>query len=478
MVAVVAQVPGIAVVLPDRWKQLRPHVGQYRLYTSRARFNIVEAGRRSGKTEILKRRAVIDSFSDPQLLRLPNALSTFAAPYRDQAKDIWWDDLLALLAGIPGSVRRVLKAELKIHLRTGETLEVVGLDEPKGLDGVARDRFFGDEFADVRPGVWAQHIRPSLDTDGRPGRGWIFGVPRPSLQMQELADLAIKLEAEAIARGEDALEWQYHHWKSEEILSPEAMAQAKRDLDPLTYEQEYCASRISLTGRAYYAFERHVHAREVLDYDPTYPLIFGFDFNRAPGVASVFQDRPYRGDNPDVPKDGEPISQFIGEVWVPYSSTTEIVCRALIEKYRGHQGEVWVYGDATGGAGGSAKVAGSDWDIVERLLSPVWPGRVYYRYGSTNPLERARVNAVNGRFRGADGKIRALVCPQKAPHLVKDLELVRVVEGGTGEIWKDRKKFPDLTDISDSAGYPIYDLHPRGGGGITTASGLTGESYG
>jgi hypothetical protein len=45
--------------LPARWQPLRPHVVQSQLWHSTARFRVVPAGRRSGKTELAKRRLVL-----------------------------------------------------------------------------------------------------------------------------------------------------------------------------------------------------------------------------------------------------------------------------------------------------------------------------------------------------------------------------------------------------------------------------------
>src|ERR1700722_4764891 len=41
-----------------RWVELRPHAEQLRLWHNQARFKLVPAGRRSGKTELAKRRLV------------------------------------------------------------------------------------------------------------------------------------------------------------------------------------------------------------------------------------------------------------------------------------------------------------------------------------------------------------------------------------------------------------------------------------
>jgi hypothetical protein len=119
---------------------------------------------------------------------------------------------------------------------------------------------------------------------------------------------------------------------------------------------------------------------------------------------------------------------------------------------------VLCYGDATGGARGSAKVRGSDWDLVEEELRGVFPGGFRLRVPRANPSERARVNAVNSRLQSGDGTVRMMVDPQHCPHLVKDLEGVQTLKGGSGEI--DKRASDELTHISDGTGYYVARVFP------------------
>jgi hypothetical protein len=77
------------------------------------------------------------------------------------------------------------------------------------------------------------------------------------------------------------------------------------------------------------------------------PLMLCFDFNVSPGVAVACQEHD----------DG---THVVGEVFIPRNSNTPMVCRKLLSLYGERQrAPIEVYGDASGGAGGSAKVAGS-----------------------------------------------------------------------------------------------------------------------
>jgi hypothetical protein len=81
-----------------------------------------------------------------------------------------------------------------------------------------------------------------------------------------------------------------------------------------------------------------------------------------------------------------------------------------------------------------------------------------FKVPSANPPERSRVNAVNVRLRNGEKKVRLMVDPKKAPRVAKDLEGVRCVIGGSGEI--DKRYDLSLTHISDALGYYVVAEFP------------------
>jgi len=260
-----------------------------------------------------------------------------------------------------------------------------------------------------------------------------------------------KARAEMIDKGA-ASEWGAFTWKSADILPPKEIEDARNDLDELTFQQEYEASFVNFVGRAYYPYEENLHeARLFQFYNPDAPLILMFDFNVDPGVAAIGQEMM-------LPRGGLIGTGIIGEVWIPAGSNTQRVARKIVTDWGDHRGRVVCYGDATGGARGSAKVQGSDWDLVRAELKPKFGDRLEFKIPSENPYERVRVNAMNTRLLSADGKVRLMVDPAKAPHVVKDFEGVRLVEGGSGEIDKDKDK--KLSHLTDGIGYYVVKEFP------------------
>lgn len=437
--------------LPLAWTTLRPVAAQMGYVNSPHRFNVVPAGRRSGKTERGKRKVVRRAL-EARGLRHSFAPRLFcAAPTRQQAKQIYWDHLKALTQ--PWQGRIPSESELTITLVNGAQIVVFGMDKPQRFEGAPWDGGILDEFANMKPDAWTKNVRPALSDRN----GWcdLIGVPEGRNHYYETY-LRAKADMQSLGA---ASEWGAYSWFSSEVLSEAEIAAAKRDLDPLSFAQEYEASFVNFEGRAYYAFTDANHARLRHLYNPDDTLVLCLDFNVAPGVAAVCQT---------VMVGGESVTAVLGEVWIPDNSNTTLVCRRIVTDWGAHRGLVEVYGDATGGARGTAQVQGSDWDIVRAALRPVFGERLYVRVPAANPQERARVNAMNARLCTMTNTRRLLVDPSAAPHVVRDLEGVQTVQGGSGEI--NKKINPMLTHISDALGYYIIARYPLAAGSVSFSS--------
>lgn len=431
------------MALTPRWTTLRTIAEQVEAYNSPHRFNTLACGRRSGKTELIGKRRLI--YRALRGSRYPTPRYFVAAPTRDQAKRIYWSDLKAMIhpswrKGDPS------ETELVIRLHNGAEIHVVGMDKPERVEGVGWDGCVLDEYANMKPGAWQENIRPSLSDRS----GWcdFIGVPEGRNHYYELDTLA---KSEMLKFGAES-EWGSYHWVSALILPQKEIQAAKRHMDPLTFQQEYEASFVNFQGQCYYCYtDAHISTR--IPYDPEQPLILCFDFNVSPGVAIVCQELQLPHQAPD-----ETGTAVIGEVHIPRNSNTPAVCRKLIEDWGEHPGTVMVYGDATGGARGTAKVAGSDWDIIQDELKGVYGQRLFMRVPRGNPKERTRVNAMNTRLLDGEGNIHMMVNSFTAPNIHRDLEGVRVLEGGSGEI--DKRNDPKLSHASDALGYYIAEEFP------------------
>jgi hypothetical protein len=442
---------------------LRHHEGQRNYYNSPYRFTVVPAGRRSGKTEIAKRR-IVRAWT--RTCRSWPAAFFCGAPTRDQAKRIFWNDLKAMVN--PSLVADIEEGALMIKSVTGNELWVLGLDVPARVEGKSWDGCVIDEYGNMKEKAWPENIRPALSD--REGWGDLIGVP-------EGRNHYYNKYKEALASMREygtSSDWGAFHWTSETVLKASEIEAARRELDELTFAQEYGGSFVNFEGRAYYVFDEETHCASLRDrYDPRNALNFCFDFNVEPGVCAVSQEMRLPGQYERDAKGHALLDRpvygtgWIGEVWIPRNSNTPAVCRKLIQDWGKHTGPVRCYGDATGGNRGTAKTEGSDWDLIAAIFREArskgevkWSD-VEFRVKEANPRERSRINAVNTRLKTTSGLIRSMVDPVHAPHVQKDFEGVSLLKGGSGEI--DKKIAPMLSHMSDGCGYyfdyefPIVD---------------------
>lgn len=422
--------------LPSRWTRLKANAAGVAYSNSPHRFNTVSAGRRSGKTERFKRKLILRAIE----AATPHPPRFFAAaPTRDQAKQIYWEDLKLLTPRY--ALADISESDLIIYMVNGAEVHVLGMDKPQRVEGRPWDGGGLDEFANMKPQTWSFHVRPALADR----KGWcdFIGVPEGR---NHYYDLVKKARAQMQEHGEQS-EWGAYTWHSSEILDESEIEALRDELDELTFQQEMEGSFINFQGRVYYKFSEDTHTAPLRKfYNDKGILNFCFDFNVDPGVCAIVQE-------------GTLGTLVLGEVYIERNSNTPAVCRALLSKngeptiWAKHKGLVRCYGDATGGARGTAKLDGSDWDLIKQELKPTYGDRLSFRLKTKNPTERARINAMNTRLRSAKGSIHMFVDAAFAPHVVKDLEGVQYLKGGSGEI--DKKIAPMLTHLSDAIGYYV-----------------------
>jgi hypothetical protein len=367
-----------------RWTTLRAHDEQLRLWADRHRFVIIPAGRRSGKTELAKRRLILKLFQKTSH-GSPGRFFA-AAPTRDQAKRIFWRDLCDLLRPRWKAVENA--SELRIQTTNGAELYVLGLDKPQRIEGTSWDGGVIDEYADCKPGTFDAHIRPALGD--RQGWLWLIGVPD--------VDGPAQVEYEKfyhLAKSGTDPDWATYHWPSAEILPPEEIASAKRHMDARLFEQEMLGRFILVGGRAFPDYSDSLHVTNV-EYDPELPICWSLDFNINPMCSGVLQHK-----NGDI--------RVLEELVLP-DTQTNVAVTAFLDRAaeRGwNLQQLQVYGDATGNARDSTS-GKSDWTIIKNRLAHLSPKFCVPR---SNPAIKETLNAINARLKSADGTVSLHIHP-------------------------------------------------------------------
>jgi len=405
--------------LPRGWKELFLKGERKRLWKEKKRFKVVVAGRRSGKTEISKRKLVLSLKYDA---KVGNRYARYfaAAPTRDQAKRIFWDDFKAL---IPKCwIKKVSESDLYIKTIFGSELWVIGMDRPERVEGTSWDGGVLDEYANMKPHAWSEHIRPALSD--RKGWCWFIGVPEGFNHFKDLADYA--------KSGSDD-DWGYYTWKSSEVLPKEEIESARRDLDARTFRQEYEASFEGASGRVYYSYDASIHEDSSITLNRHLPIYLCCDFNVDPCVWEVVQF------------DGYTVF-VVDEIFLRNTNTVEMT-KKFLSTYGGHDKGIIVYGDS---AGSHRSTTGkSDYALMAEL------GLSTQRIARRNPFVKDRVNALNSMLMTTNEEVR-LYHSQRCVNLRKDFEEVQWSEG-LKEIDKGRS---DRTHASDALGYFINARFP------------------
>jgi len=226
------------MLLPARWTPLRFHALQSAFFRSKHRFNVNPSGRRSGKTELEKRKLVKCALRGT---KFPRPQFGAGAPTRDQAREIYWQDLKDLSP--PSLVAEISESHLVIRYKIGSELHVVGMDKPERVEGKPWDGFVLDEYGNMKPDVWDAHLRPALSDR----KGWADFIGVPEGKQNHYYGLAEDARKEFLLLG-DASEWGYYHWPSSEILDAAEVEAARKRMHPLVFEQEYGGAFVSFSG--------------------------------------------------------------------------------------------------------------------------------------------------------------------------------------------------------------------------------------
>ncbi len=215
------------------------HPAQMKVFQSPARFTILVAGRRFGKTHLAAARASARAL-DPRNVKKKSVF--VIAPVATQAKLLYFQTLLDLLHPVLHPKRPPQSNEGHIYLANGVMIGVKGSDRPDTLRGVGLWHVELDELADMKFETWESIIRPALaDVKGTAG---FIGTPKGRNHMW---DLWCEAGGEGVYRGAGEVTtsgWQAFHYTSLDnpFLDQSEVQAAKESLSSAVFRQEFLAS--------------------------------------------------------------------------------------------------------------------------------------------------------------------------------------------------------------------------------------------
>lgn len=423
---------------------------------STARFIAADCGRRSGKTVIAKRRmarAMVQMHPT-----LDNPLYLWGLPTYDQAKNTAWFDFVRIFQwyldnGYASTRDMTLEVFTGVRPETGKKtyskLLVRGMQNASRVEGVGYCGVVLDEMSDIPPEAYARSVYPAISDMSCNGWVMLIGVPKRRGVGAEF------FREKCEEWGKDpSPDYTRFHWTSDIVLPPETILEARRNLDPKTFREQFMASWETAGGKVYYCFVEYANVVNETAVNPELPLIIGCDFNVNPMCWVICQAKTdWRGYSADR-------VIVLDELYLEDANTKEAL-NYLHDRYGNHKAGYRFIGDA---AGNSRTTKGerpdiSDviiieedkrfWDTYEKITPADFP--------AANPSVLSRVASVNAMLRPDLGPPKLLI-DKKCERLIKDFQSVTFANGR--EI--DKKTNAELTHMSDALGYVIWQLSPIG----------------
>ncbi len=203
---------------------------QQTVWNDDTRFKVVAAGRRTGKSRLAAWMLIVEA------LQADRGHVWYVAPTQGQARDIMWQTLLELGHSVIESSH---VNNMQIKLVNGAMISLKGADRPETMRGVSLKFVVLDEYADMKPSVFEQILRPAL-ADLK-GKALFIGTPMGRNHFWEL-----------YSYGEDGKDKEYKSWHftsfDNPLLDPAEIEAAKKSMSSFAFRTEFMASFEAASG--------------------------------------------------------------------------------------------------------------------------------------------------------------------------------------------------------------------------------------
>lgn len=213
---------------------LLPHDKQSEIIRSKARFKIIRAGRRSGKStlEIEEMAFKAVSGKDRNIF--------YIAPTQKQARSIIWEALKSRLGKIGEANESRLEYKIPTIDKGHSIIYIAGWENRENFRGMKADLIVFDEVDTMKDFFigWQEIFRPALTDTG--GHATFIGTPKKeNPNLRRLEKLA-----------EEDKDFQAFHFATEDNphIPQEEITKARLEIDFDTYKQEYLAEYVDNAG--------------------------------------------------------------------------------------------------------------------------------------------------------------------------------------------------------------------------------------
>jgi hypothetical protein len=297
---------------------------------------------------------------------------------RQQIKSLVWGKLKKKLSKL-NWLQSTNESELTISLKNNSLICLKSAEQGDNLRGESLDFISIDEFCDIDlDEIWHQIIRPSLSD--KKGHALFTGTPKAANQSaRDLYDKHLTNK-----------NWASFTYTTADggFVDADEIAQARQDLAPKVFSQEYEASWVVFAGVIFGEFGAH-NIREVCKPAPHEPICIGMDFNVLP-MSAVIGRQTATG------------IEVYDEIYLDNSNTSEMI---LEIRNRYPTNPITVFPDPAGVQRRASAGGNTDIKLLEMAGFTC-------RYHRQHPLVRDRINAGNSLFfLREDGSTRFYIDP-------------------------------------------------------------------
>lgn len=400
------------------------HPGQQHVLDSCSRFNVLCCGRRWGKSTM--GHELLSSPDDDNNGFLNGFPVAYCAPtYKNMLE--FWEEFVEIFRDL---IKHKNEKDRVVKFHGGGRVDFWSLDKPEAIRGRKYKRVVCDEVAIVKnfKKIWTKILRPML-TDLV---GDAFFLSTPQGKSNYFYDL-FQFEKK------HSKNWKSYQFPSASnpYLSLEEIEEARLELDPISFAQEYLASFVTenLSQWAYcYDEKKHVG---VVTLDKRYEVYLSFDFNHNPITCFVSQHHNgIRG---------------VEQIKLPTSNIYEL-CDYIKATYQ--ECMFIVTGDATGQ--GTSALVEDQLNYYIIIKEKLRLASAQFKVPTVNPKVKENRVVVNAVLHNRD----VLLDKEKCAGLIFDLEHASCLPNGDLDK-TDRKDVTKQLDALDCFRYYLNAFHKK-----------------
>ena len=238
------------------------------------RWSCMVCHRRAGKTVA----CVVELLTRALATSKHKAQYAYIAPFFAQAKLIAWEYLKSYGQKV---IVKTNESEMWVELINGSKIYLFGADNPNRLRGLYLDGCVLDEFADMKPSIWGEIIRPALADRG----GWavFIGTPKGHNAFYDIYQ-----------KAKNSPDWFCLMLKASEsgLLPEKELIDSRHSMSEDQYAQEFeCSFEAAIVGSYYGKLMTEMDAQKRIGpvpYTPSAPVFTVWDLGISDSTAIGF----------------------------------------------------------------------------------------------------------------------------------------------------------------------------------------------